>query len=538
MRWALRIGAGTAALGLLLAAGAPVFTNDVFWHVTTGDHLLTHGLWPGADPFSFTAGGQSWVLHEWLTQVLFAAVHAIGGLPGLRLLTVVLTAGVLLLAVRSAQRRVVTTPLVCLALVLFAALVHARIQTRPTLLTLIAFLVLVPRLLDTATPWRRRDAVLLIALQLLWTNAHSVALAALPLMAVFVVGRILDARLARAGATSFRAPEPGELRRLSLTLFGMAAATLCTPAGTTLWSFAWQDKGDVMQYVADEWAPFSFVPGAAEALPLATYLGVWCTTALLALGYLGTALALHRAPHRLRSPALPAPSRVLTMLALFGAALLARRFHWLCFFVALASLESLRVAVREIGWSAFARGARVTVARALLALGCLCCGVMVGARSAEVEGRSPFVAACGAHYWTDDLAGFLHLDALDFLVEAGMQGNVVCHYNSGGLISWRGYPRLRVLIDSRIDLYRRDIYLDYVAVRDGRPDQQAILDRYGANIYFRHWDLAPPVDKRAWIPTFKGKDGEVWLRRDATTTAANLELARAWSARHAAQPPR
>ena len=41
------------------------------------------------------------------------------------------------------------------------------------------------------------------------------------------------------------------------------------------------------------------------------------------------------------------------------------------------------------------------------------------------------------------------------------------------------------------------IYLDYQAVRDGHPSQQQLLDHYGADIYYQHWEIGPPVDRLA-----------------------------------------
>jgi len=43
---------------------------------------------PTADPFSFTAFGKTWILQEWLSQVIYAGAFALGGWQSVVLLTV------------------------------------------------------------------------------------------------------------------------------------------------------------------------------------------------------------------------------------------------------------------------------------------------------------------------------------------------------------------------------------------------------------------------------------------------------------------
>jgi hypothetical protein len=540
MRWAVLANTAVAVLALLLAAGAPVFTNDVFWHVATGRHLFEHGLARQPDPFSFTAAGQPWFLHEWLTQVLFAAVHGLGGLTALRLLTAAFAAALVVGVARIGRRELRGRLGAALAVLMFLATAHARIQTRPTLLTMLALVLLLGRLMQTEREWRKRDAAFAIGLFLVWVNAHSVALIAIPLFGTFAIGRALDHWLSNRGVTNLRTFGDGEGRRLIATLVGMTGASFVTPAGPDLWGFAWQDKRDVMQYVSDEWEPFALLPSLADSLPIATWVGVMLTLATLLGAWLMTAVVLQATSDRLRSKLIPAPSRALLGAALLVGALMAQRFHWLVLFpfVMLAAHfhdTATRLPLRDTTRAALTRG--------LTAIGCgtLIVGAIGLTTVPRVERANVFGKAVHADYWRQELADFLRLPALDFLCEAGIEGNVVCHYNSGGLISYRGYPALRVSIDSRIDLYRRDLYLDYVAVRDGRPDQQAILDRLGADIYFRHFDLGPPVDTAAWLPVFASQSGEVWLRKGAPRTAANLERAKRWGSdrgERMSSPPR
>ncbi len=101
-----------------------------------------------------------------------------------------------------------------------------------------------------------------------------------------------------------------------------------------------------------------------------------------------------------------------------------------------------------------------------------------------------------------------------------------CHHTSGGVLSFHLYPAIKVFIDSRAELYRKEIILDYGAIRDGAADQVELLDRYDTDIFFRQREIAPLVDTEGWILIYRGPDGELWLRESKGWR--NLELCAAY----------
>jgi hypothetical protein len=48
---------------------------DYWWHARTGQLIATRGSIPTTNPYSYTATGQQWVAHEWLTELIFALVQ-------------------------------------------------------------------------------------------------------------------------------------------------------------------------------------------------------------------------------------------------------------------------------------------------------------------------------------------------------------------------------------------------------------------------------------------------------------------------------
>ena len=82
---AVTAAALVVALVLLLAA-APLYTDDLWWHLTAGETYLREGLWPAGDGTLHTGLATGPVQHEWLFGVIVHLVDRVAGFPGLRVL--------------------------------------------------------------------------------------------------------------------------------------------------------------------------------------------------------------------------------------------------------------------------------------------------------------------------------------------------------------------------------------------------------------------------------------------------------------------
>src|SRR3982074_2351537 len=70
---------GAALILSLIPATSAIRDPDFWWHLRTGQLILDSHALIGADPFTYTAGGHQWVMHEWLTEVMFAGLYRVGG---------------------------------------------------------------------------------------------------------------------------------------------------------------------------------------------------------------------------------------------------------------------------------------------------------------------------------------------------------------------------------------------------------------------------------------------------------------------------
>ncbi len=59
---------------------------DTGWHIRTGERIVSTGLLPRADPFSFSKPGQPWVAWEWGADVAMGATFLRAGLGGIALI--------------------------------------------------------------------------------------------------------------------------------------------------------------------------------------------------------------------------------------------------------------------------------------------------------------------------------------------------------------------------------------------------------------------------------------------------------------------
>jgi hypothetical protein len=192
---------------------------DTYLHIAAGRWMLAHGTLPVHDPFSYTLAGARWVPHEWLAEIVLAAVYRAAGWDGLVLLTIACFAISLALLTRFLLRW--AEPFSALiAVALAAALVEGHVLVRPHLLAM-PLLVLWSGALFAARDEASAPPFRLLPVMVLWANLHDSCLFGL-LLAVY-----LAAEAVLAGPSRLEARRWGLFAALSL------AAALATPNGLT-----------------------------------------------------------------------------------------------------------------------------------------------------------------------------------------------------------------------------------------------------------------------------------------------------------------
>jgi hypothetical protein len=220
---------------------------DTGWHIRTGEWIIANGWVPLRDIFSFTKPGAPWFAWEWLSDVHFAKLNALGGLQALVMFAILMlsvTFGALFLLVRRKSN-----PFVAIAVTMLAAAASSiHFLARPHLFTLL-FLVLFYAALEQVREGRTRllGVPILAALPvvtILWTNLHGGFFVGALMILAFGGGEIL--RLVFSPNAAGR--RPAWLKARSYFLSGLAclAASLINP-------YTYHLHVHMAQYLRDPW---------------------------------------------------------------------------------------------------------------------------------------------------------------------------------------------------------------------------------------------------------------------------------------------
>ena len=260
LRWRLRAPAleslfvATFALLGLRIGLRPLGDNSLFIHLRTGVDLVRTGHVPRTDPYSFTSGGDPWVVQSWLASAAYGVAERVGGFPAVRVLQGLLYALLAWLVARMARSGSAARTALTGTLAIGVGVVYW--SPRPLafgLLGLAATVLVVER---------RRPWWWLVPIVWVWVNAHGSFVLGLAWLVLVAVGERLDGQ---------RRPEV--LPWLGGFVAGLVVACV-NPLGPRLlvFPFVVLSRREAFAQVA-EWKSPSF-QGAAGTLTLLCLVGV------------------------------------------------------------------------------------------------------------------------------------------------------------------------------------------------------------------------------------------------------------------------
>jgi hypothetical protein len=411
--------------------------GDLIRHIVIGRHILEHGP-RFADPFSFTRPGEPFLAYEWLSQVFYASINGVAGLPGVAVAAALLIASALALVVAYVRRNGGDPALAFVVGAVGAVMTYQHWVARPHLFSFVGTVATL-HLLQS-----RRRIVWLVPLFALWSNLHPGFLYALIMIAAWSGGRAIEEL--RAGL------RPGSVIRELAAPFGLAlAGSLANPFGWTLHThaLAWL-RSDTVRFVGE------FMPLQVLSPHGLFFTGV---VSVIVLG-----LAAHR------------EWVGWSMLLVFGAAVVGalavqRNVPMFAFFALPVAAGALTRVVHDLPSWAFGRmrdefarsdapGWRVgAVATALLVL-----VLFADSRTQRVtlvpDEFSPdvFPAAAVAH-----------------ARQAGLDGRLLSAWTWGGYVL-KHWPGQRIFVDSMADFFGDELVREYMDLHHARPGWKDRLD--------------------------------------------------------------
>lgn len=409
---------------------APLSDNSFLTHLATGRLIFDGGV-PTADPYTYTAAGEPWVVQSWLASVIYAGLERSVGLIGIRVFTATLTVTLTLLLWRlSRPATSVTARLLVGGLVVFVG--FGLWSERPLLIGA----VLLATVLLAADG--RLDPRWLVPVLWVWVNTHGSFPFALVILGVLGVGRWLDER--RFPHVEVRAFAWASLGTLAGAVGAIGPAILIFPVRLLTETEAFEA---VVEWQAPTWDSL-YQQVFAVQLVLTVVMVLWrdrrWRTVLPIVVFGGLAVTSAR-------NILPA-SIVLTPL-LAGA------------LGGLGSIDGSR---------------RPRLARPLAAalVGLVAATALSGlARPDTAFDRYPVEAAA----WMRD-QDLLDLD--DRVVHRDFVGNYLAYRYGPG--------EVRTFVDDRVDMFPITVIRDQLELFDDEGDHQGVLDRADATSVLWHVD--------------------------------------------------
>jgi hypothetical protein len=430
--------------------------GDLWWHVAAGRLLVESGSPWLVDTWSYTANGQAWLNHEWLSDVIFHLWTSVFGLAALAYWKwLVLVAAYLLL--QNTLFRICGDRLAAFAGAVLAIAVAAPfLDVRPHLYTILNFCLLLALALERK-PSRRILAVLF----LVWVNLHAGFFFGLLALGILLAPwREIRVDTIRVAATSF---------------FVAVVASAINPFGIDVFFYP-------LKYAFETSSPFRGIGewlGPFEAGGIQAPLYPWV------IGVLVIGAGSYALPSVRRNVRIPWEGLMLAGLTL-AMSLTSRRF------IPLFGISAALVVTPVVAWL-FRKFQPPVTAKfvPVLALG-------IGLLLLLPYPQSP---AHAFHYLTAQYSE--PVAVVDFIELNELEGPVFAHYSFGGYLHLRTQGRMKVFIDGRADtVYDAETYIQYRDVVGDGPGWQDVVESRGAEYFLWPVSLHNGVQKsRALIAT-------------------------------------
>jgi hypothetical protein len=440
--WLFGIGQGWKGL---------VLDGDTGWHIRTGEYILQNGSVPQTDLFSYSKPGEPWFAWEWLSDVLYAVLHAKFGLAGLAAFSGTMICGTAVVLLRQMLWLGANAFTALVLTLLFIGAGSMHFHARPhvfTLLFLAVFTWTITR--DRISPSKWLWA--LVPLITLWTNLHGGFLAAVAYAGLITAGTAIECMV--RPERDWRVPA----RYLALTL-GCAAASVVNPYGIRLHQHVAEYlRSDFIREVVQEFQSPQFRSESALQYEAVLISGLLMTGLLLSRRRLPEAFAVIYFAHMSLTSARHVPLYVIVAAPVVAMELTRLWSEW----VTSQSRKSLAGVLDQIGTDFAAGFMRVTFwcPAGLLAI----------------------LLFTPADKWPKD---FTHNFPTKMVASHGdliAKSRVFTTDQWGDYLIYHHYPRQRVFVDGRSDFYGEKIGKDYIALMNPDYRWESIVDRYGFDL--------------------------------------------------------
>ncbi len=443
----------------LMVRGSDLLADaDTAWHIGIGRYILETGSIPKTGIYSYTAAKMPWMAHEWLTELIFSAIHSVTGLNGVVVLAALAIAITHSIFFGFLLYRGINTVLALVLTIFVMTITSVHWLARPHILSMPIILIWYMAL-EAYRLESKRYIYLLPLLIVLWVNLHGGFMAGLLLIAVYWLGSLPDFFLSK----DVRVRERGKKDLLVYGKVGLltAAASLFNPHGYKALLFPFQIMGQELNVGrVEEWASPNFhevLPYEYMLLSLIAVLGfsLWRLSFIeTGLVILWTHLSLHSA-------------RYTPLFALIITPIVAIRLehmmkdgreggNWL-----LDKIYALSDRVQKISGSLKGHTLPIIAVAVVVAV--------------TINGGKIFGKPLFEHGF--DKKNF-PMEAVEFAEKNEIKGKIFNTYHFGGYLIYKGFPKEGVFIDGRADMYN-EFLKNYYNVIDIKQEWKDVPKKFG-----------------------------------------------------------
>lgn len=461
--WLPKLSLGMVVLLIAFMAKvlAPHFEDpDFYWHIKTGEYLLSTWPLPKGDIFTYTHAGSPWVLSEWLAQIVLYSVFAVTGYFGMAVLVATMCAFCGWLIYLNCCKQM-NNPVYAIMVAVVCSLFFMMTAPRPYLFSFVFFAATLFVLLEFKYFQRDRLLALLPVILLLWANTHGGFFIGLVLLFLFCGCEWLKLGFKAQGVL-----EPARLKKLSLWSAAALAITVINPQYFHLWWYPIEAillSGDTQ--TINEWQSPSFhVPITQGFL-------------VLVLFFFAVQAWTRRRPD-ITELAVP--------LVFIASAFVSVRNMPLAA-IALAPFLAMNLTRVSLPAKATSNGGAVVLDRGIAITPSAAAQKPLADRHEQILNWVLLVvsgAALALSYPTQRknqeaaVATYLPVGATDFLIANHIQGRMFNSYQYGGYLIFRLYPVQQVFIYGWTDMYQDGFVQIHDAILQARPNWKALFDRY------------------------------------------------------------
>lgn len=475
---------------------------DTAWHIRTGDYILTQMTVPTADIFSHRKLGQPWIAHEWLSDVVFAAIHRVAGLNGLVVFSAFVIAVTFVLLFRLVETCRCNILITSSVTILSAVTTSIHWLARPHLLSFCLIVIWYAALESHQQEPKRHHYFLFPILTILWANLHGSFLLGFVLLSIYGLGNFLHLFISSPEAPIYKQ------KCLSLSAIGIASflASLVNPYGYHLLLFPLEilNASEAMNEISEWQSPNFHRFGSFELyllLLVVTFLTAKKKTTLIEAGVILFSIHISLVA-----------KRYIPLFAILMAPVLARRLDNL--YHTLASHASSPWLVQTIQRRVVEFVDRFQSFNLKLRSQVLPFALLVVVTAITLNGGHVFGKTLLAYKFH---GGLYPIRAVEFLKKNPLPGNMFNYYAYGGYLIYSFFPdpRYRVYVDGRAIVGGADYYTDYLDVTYLTPRWKELLQRDRVN-----WVLYPAkegfsiflLESPAWKLIYSDGEASIFIK--------------------------